>query len=60
MDSVFENFAALLLPAAQLTQLAAVGLDSCDGLIAADPISYAAELTSTTPTLMQLVGRWRK
>jgi Pla-1/cef family extracellular lipase len=41
VDSVFENFAALLLPADQLTQLAAVGLDSCDGLIAAvsDPTS---------------------
>jgi len=40
-DTVFENLSALLLPADQLEQLNAVGLNTCDGLIAAvsDPTS---------------------
>jgi hypothetical protein len=40
-DTVFENFSSLLLTAEQLAGLAAVGLDTCDGLIAAvsDPTS---------------------
>lgn len=35
LDNVFENFASLLLTEAELAGLASVGLDTCDGLIAA-------------------------
>jgi Pla-1/cef family extracellular lipase len=40
-DTVFENFSSLLLTTDQLAGLAAVGLDTCDGLVAAvlDPTS---------------------
>lgn len=35
VDNVFENFSSLLLTAEQLAGLTAVGLNTCDGLIAA-------------------------
>jgi Pla-1/cef family extracellular lipase len=54
-DSVFENFSALLLTAEQLAELEAVGLNTCDGLIAAisDP---ASPLNATATTTFASVG----
>ncbi|WP_293745929.1 VolA/Pla-1 family phospholipase [uncultured Paraglaciecola sp.] len=49
-DSVFENVSSFLLPADQLSQLEAFGLDTCDGLIAAvsDPTSPLYATASAT------------
>jgi hypothetical protein len=52
-DTVFENFSSLLLTAEQLAGLAAVGLDTCDGLIAAvsdptSPLNATATATFTS------------
>jgi Pla-1/cef family extracellular lipase len=49
-DTVFENISSLLLTAEQLAGLAAVGLDTCDGLIAAvsDPTSPLNATASAT------------
>ena len=54
-DNVFENFSSLLLTAEQLAGLAAVGLDTCDGLIAAvsDP---ASPLNATATATFASVG----
>jgi Pla-1/cef family extracellular lipase len=54
-DSVFENFSSLLLTADQLTGLAAVGLDTCDGLIAAVSNS-ASPLNATATATFASVG----
>jgi Pla-1/cef family extracellular lipase len=35
LDNVFENFSSLLLPSAELAGLEAVGLNTCDGFVAA-------------------------
>ncbi|PKG99648.1 VolA/Pla-1 family phospholipase [Paraglaciecola sp. MB-3u-78] len=55
VDSVFENFSALLLSADQLAGLEAVGLNTCDGLIAAvsDP---ASPLNATATATFSQVG----
>jgi Pla-1/cef family extracellular lipase len=55
VDSVFENFSALLLTADQLAGLEAVGLNTCDGLIAAvsDPES---PLNATATATFSQVG----
>ncbi|MEP1446802.1 MAG: VolA/Pla-1 family phospholipase [Paraglaciecola sp.] len=55
LDNVFENFASLLLTEAELAGLASVGLDTCDGLIAAvsDPDS---ELHAQATTTFSQVG----
>jgi Pla-1/cef family extracellular lipase len=49
-DTVFENFASLLLSAEQIAGLTAVGLNTCDGLIAAvmDPSSALNATASVT------------
>ncbi|MGS2720172.1 VolA/Pla-1 family phospholipase [Paraglaciecola aestuariivivens] len=49
-SNVFEAYAALLLSAEELAQLAAVGLDTCDGLVAAvsDPDSSLHATASAT------------
>ncbi len=54
-DTVFENFSSLLLTAEQLAGLAAVGLDTCDGLIAAvsNPVS---PLNATATATFASVG----
>lgn len=55
LDNVFENFSSVLLSADQLAGLAAVGLDTCDGLIAAvsDPSS---PLNATATATFAQVG----
>ena len=49
-DTVFENFSSLLLSAEQIAGLTAVGLNTCDGLIAAvsDPTSSLNATASAT------------
>ena len=55
IDNVFENFSSLLLTSEQLAGLAEVGLDTCDGLIAAvsDPSS---PLNATATATFASVG----
>ena len=55
LDNVFENFSSLLLSPEELAGLAAVGLDTCDGLIAAvsDPTS---PLNATAAATFASVG----
>ena len=55
LDNVFENFSSLLLSPEELAGLAAVGLDTCDGLIAAvsDPTS---PLNATATATFASVG----
>ena len=54
-DTVFENFSSLLLSPSQIAGLTAVGLNTCDGLIAAvtDPTS---PLNATATDTFALVG----
>lgn len=52
-DTVFENLASSILSADQLAELSAVGLDTCDGLIAAvsdsaSPLNAVATATFAT------------
>lgn len=54
-DTVFENFSSLLLTAEQLAGLAAVGLDTCDGLIAAVS-NPASPLNATATATFASVG----
>jgi Pla-1/cef family extracellular lipase len=57
LDRVFENFSSLLLTSEQLAGLTAVGLNTCDGLIAAvsDPTS---PLNATASQTFALVGQF--